>query len=484
MYFLPRRVGLPRAKELIFSGRNVEAKEALQIGLADRVVPADALMAEAQSWARQLGAGSSPAIALAKSILDRTFETPEEQIFALGRQGAGGLLHDRRTPGLGRRVPEQERSQMTTLNTLLQPRRVAIVGASADATKLAGRALVYLQKYGFRGDIYPVNPRYEMIGDCRCYGEIEALPQPPDVALVLLGTSRVEDAVRRLAAIGTGTTIVLASGFGESGADGQKRQEALVQSAGRMRLLGPNTIGLINISDGIVLSPSHALVTDSFVSGSVAVVSQSGGILGSLFSRAQAQGIGFSKLVSTGNEVRPGGVGFRRPSGGRSGNERDRALSGRAAQPAGVSGRRAARPRQRQGDRRLQGRPFGIRRALGCVPHRSPGRFGRGLRRFFQQTGVIRAERFSDLLDIPAALSQRQAAQGQPRGDHHVERRRRHASRRRRRPRRAGSPGARSGDRGKAPVACDRRCDTRPQSDRRDAGRRQVRDLHQGASMP
>lgn len=86
MYFLPRRVGLPRAKELIFSGRNVEAREALQIGLADRVVPADALIAEAQSWARQLGAGAGPAIALAKSILDRTFETPEEQVFAQGRQ--------------------------------------------------------------------------------------------------------------------------------------------------------------------------------------------------------------------------------------------------------------------------------------------------------------------------------------------------------------------------------------------------------------
>ena len=294
---------------------------------------------------------------------------------------------------------------MTTLNTLLQPRRVAIIGASADATKLSGRALVYLQKYGFGGDIYPVNPRYETIGDYRCYGEIEALPQPPDVALILLGTSRVEDAVRRLAAIGTSTAIVLASGFGESGADGQKRQEALVQSAGRMRLLGPNTIGLINVSDGIVLSPSHALATETFESGSVAVVSQSGGILGSLFSRAQAQGIGFSKLISTGNESDlevsdfvdhladdPATnvivlylEGLRNPQAFRAAAQRARA-NGKAIVAFKVG-------RSESGARSAASHTGALAGSDAAYDA------------FFQQTGVIRAERFSDLLDIPAALA-------------------------------------------------------------------------------
>ena len=86
MYFLPRRVGLPRSKELIFTGRVVDAKEALAIGLADRVTAPDKLIAEAVAWARDLCQGSGVSIAFSKAILDRTFESTEEQIFALGRE--------------------------------------------------------------------------------------------------------------------------------------------------------------------------------------------------------------------------------------------------------------------------------------------------------------------------------------------------------------------------------------------------------------
>ena len=86
MYFLPRRVGLPRAKELIFTGRLVDAKEALAIRLADRVTSPDMLIADAVAWARELSQASSTSIAFSKAILDRTFESTEEQIFALGRE--------------------------------------------------------------------------------------------------------------------------------------------------------------------------------------------------------------------------------------------------------------------------------------------------------------------------------------------------------------------------------------------------------------
>jgi enoyl-CoA hydratase/carnithine racemase len=86
MYFLPRRVGLPRAKELIFTGRLVHAKEALAIRLADRVTSPDMLIADAVAWARELSQASSASIAFSKAILDRTFESTEEQIFALGRE--------------------------------------------------------------------------------------------------------------------------------------------------------------------------------------------------------------------------------------------------------------------------------------------------------------------------------------------------------------------------------------------------------------
>jgi enoyl-CoA hydratase/carnithine racemase len=86
LYFLPRRVGLPRAKELIFSARRVMADEALKIGLADRVVAAEDLVTNAVEWAAELGRGGGTALALSKAILDQTFELTSDQAFALGAQ--------------------------------------------------------------------------------------------------------------------------------------------------------------------------------------------------------------------------------------------------------------------------------------------------------------------------------------------------------------------------------------------------------------
>ncbi|MGN6230468.1 MAG: enoyl-CoA hydratase/isomerase family protein [Trinickia sp.] len=86
LYFLPRRVGLPRAKDLIFSGRQIEANEALELGIADRVCAPQRLLEEARAWAMQLGSGSAAALALGKSILNQSFEMSAQQVFAQGSQ--------------------------------------------------------------------------------------------------------------------------------------------------------------------------------------------------------------------------------------------------------------------------------------------------------------------------------------------------------------------------------------------------------------
>jgi acyl-CoA synthetase (NDP forming) len=193
--------------------------------------------------------------------------------------------------------------KMDAITHLLKPRSVAVIGASSDVNKTAGRPVAYLCKHGFTGDIYPVNPRVSSINGLPCYPDIASLPSVPDVGIVLLGAERAHIAVSELAQRGTAAAIVLASGYTETGAEGARRQAQLIDAAGEMRILGPNTIGLINLTDNIVLSASGALEMEHLPVGSIGVVSQSGGILGSVLSRTAARGIGLSKLISTSNEV-------------------------------------------------------------------------------------------------------------------------------------------------------------------------------------
>lgn len=192
---------------------------------------------------------------------------------------------------------------MTFIKALLNPASVVVVGASSDPTKLTGRPIAYLQQHKYQGRIYPINPRSDAIGDLKCYADARTLPEAPDLGLVLVGANRVIESVRELAAAGTKAAIVLASGFGEAGAEGQRLQAQLREAAGPMRILGPNTIGLVNLSDGIMLTASGAMEMKDFRAGGIALLSQSGGILGSLLSRGVGRGIGFSKLIATGNEA-------------------------------------------------------------------------------------------------------------------------------------------------------------------------------------
>ena len=178
---------------------------------------------------------------------------------------------------------------MDAIRRLFHPRSIAVLGASSDASKLAGRPVAYLRRHGFAGRIYPINPRYKELAGLTCYPDVSSLPEPPDVGLILLASDRVADATRQLAQAGASAAIVLAGGFVETGAEGRRRQQALKDAAGAMRLLGPNTIGLVNVTDRIMLSASGAMELEEFPAGPIAVVSQSGGILGSLLTRGAAR---------------------------------------------------------------------------------------------------------------------------------------------------------------------------------------------------
>ncbi|WP_455286232.1 acetate--CoA ligase family protein [Cupriavidus necator] len=294
---------------------------------------------------------------------------------------------------------------MNAIQRLVTPRSVAVIGASADPAKTAGRPVSYLRKHGFSGAIYPVNPKVDSIDGLRCYPDIASLPEVPDVGIVLLGAERAHLAVRDLAARGAGAAIVLASGYTETGAEGARRQAELIEAAGSMRLLGPNTIGLVNLTDNIPLSASGALEMDEFPAGNIGVVSQSGGILGALLSRAAARGIGLSKLISTSNEVDLDLADFIDYLAD------DEATRVIALYVESVRNpetfRRAALKAARAGKPVVA---FKIGRsesgARAAVSH--TGALAGADRMYdalFEQVGVIRAQTFSDLLDMPAALA-------------------------------------------------------------------------------
>ncbi|MBT9442565.1 MAG: acetate--CoA ligase family protein [Acidovorax sp.] len=294
---------------------------------------------------------------------------------------------------------------MNAISRLLQPRSVVIIGASADAAKTAGRPVSYLLKHGFAGDIYPVNPKVDRIGELVCYPDIASLPAVPDVGIVLLGAERAHLAVRDLAARGCAAAIVLASGYTETGEDGARRQKQLMEAAGGMRILGPNTIGLVNLTDNIVLSATGALEMEHFPVGGIGVVSQSGGILGALLSRAAARGVGLSKLISTSNEVDLELADFI-----------DHLADDEATKVIALyveTVRDPAKFRSACLKAARAGKPvvaFKIGRseagAKAAVSH--TGALAGADRMYdalFKQVGVIRAQTFSDLLDIPAALA-------------------------------------------------------------------------------
>ena len=296
-------------------------------------------------------------------------------------------------------------NRVDAISRLLKPGSVAVIGASADAAKTAGRPVFYLMKHRFAGAIYPVNPRATRIGELSCYPDVASLPAIPDVVIVLVGVERAHLAVRDLAARGAAAAIVLASGYAETGEEGARRQKQLLEAAGSMRILGPNTIGLVNLTDGIVLSATGALEMDRFPVGAIGVVSQSGGILGALLSRAAARGIGLSKLVSTGNEVDLELADFIDHLAD---DEATRVIALYIEAVRNPAKFRAAALKAARAGKPVVAFKVGRSAAGAKAAVSHTGALAGADRMYdalFRQVGVIRARTFGDLLDIPAALA-------------------------------------------------------------------------------
>lgn len=192
---------------------------------------------------------------------------------------------------------------MNTLSRLLRPASIALVGASPDASKLPGRPLAYLQRYGYQGRIHPVNPKHAQIGGVACSASIRELPRDIDLALILLPAPAVAQALEECARQGVATAISIAGGFAEAGAaDEQDRLTAICRRHG-IRLVGPNCVGLLHPAFGVTATFSSELRNAMPRAGRVALLTQSGALGNSLLQSFNDIGLGLAYWVSTGNEA-------------------------------------------------------------------------------------------------------------------------------------------------------------------------------------
>lgn len=193
----------------------------------------------------------------------------------------------------------------TLADALFNPRRIALIGASTDAKRLTARAQVYLRRHGFTGELFPVNPRApEVLGE-RAYASLAEVPGEIDLAYVLVNTGQVEAAIADCAARGVPVACVLADGFAEAGPEGVALQRRMLDAAreGGVRILGPNSMGMVNVPARTACSVNAALEAERLLPGRWSLLSQSGSVMGTLISRAAARGFGFAKVMGTGNEA-------------------------------------------------------------------------------------------------------------------------------------------------------------------------------------
>jgi len=188
---------------------------------------------------------------------------------------------------------------------MLQPRSIAVIGASTVPNSFGERATRHFDRIGYEGEVYFVNPRYDAIAGRRCYPDIASIPGDVDTAVVLVAARAVPEAMRELAKKNCRGAVILGSGFGEAGAGGDHLQEELLAIARthNIRFIGPNTNGVVNVRKGVPLGFSSVLERPHLDAGGLAVVCQSGSIAASFADSAMDRGAGVSYVLGIGNAI-------------------------------------------------------------------------------------------------------------------------------------------------------------------------------------
>ncbi|MBC5765768.1 CoA-binding protein [Ramlibacter albus] len=192
-----------------------------------------------------------------------------------------------------------------TIDCLLRPRSVAIVGASGNPHKIGGRPLHYMLQQGFAGTLYPVSQRGEPVQGVRSHASLHELPEAPDCVVLSVPAEAAREQLQACAAVGARSAVLFSSGFAELGEAGRAEQRRLAECAADagLRLLGPNTIGCANFATGAVLSFASIFTGFAPQDGPVAIVSQSGAVGASAYALLRDYGVGVRYFCATGNQA-------------------------------------------------------------------------------------------------------------------------------------------------------------------------------------
>lgn len=195
-------------------------------------------------------------------------------------------------------------SKPLSLTKLINPASIAVVGASQDTRKIGGDLIANLKGAGYKGAIYPINPKYAEIQQLRCYPDLSSVQKPIDLAVVIVSADKVVQIIEQCGAAHIPFAVVLSSGFGEIGLKGERLQQALNEAIRQtgVHVIGPNTVGFMNVAERVFCGFAPGFRNYTLSPGPVGMVTQSGGYGFSIVGLAQAQGINFSHVISMGNE--------------------------------------------------------------------------------------------------------------------------------------------------------------------------------------
>ena len=191
-----------------------------------------------------------------------------------------------------------------SLEPLLKPRSIAIIGASDNKVRIGGVPVDLLKRAGF-AKIYPVNPKNETVQGLTAYKDIESVPEVVDLAIVAVSAEATLPMLERCHALGIPAAMAYASGYAETNeADGQAKQDELIAFTTRtgMKVAGPNCMGNANFTDAIFTTFGQSFQPGE-VAGNTALLTQSGNMCATVFRMARRAGVTFSHVINTGNEA-------------------------------------------------------------------------------------------------------------------------------------------------------------------------------------